>query len=89
MRKDLLSMQKALKQIKNPNFPEYKAQASTTDVNVGPANLIGNTNIANVGKEKADIKSQTFKPSQMKKDLIKGVSMLFGYYDKPAPPTGS
>ena len=85
MRKDLLSMQKALKQIKNPNFSEYKAQASTTDVNVKPANLIGNTNIANVSKEKANVKSQTFKPSQMKKDLIKGIGMLFGYSDKQLP----
>jgi len=48
MRKDLLSMQKALKQLKNPNFPEYQAEASTTAVNLNipdPSKQIVNTNL--------------------------------------------
>lgn len=81
-------MQKVMAQIKNPSFPPPKAnemKASTTNVNVGPSNLIGDTNIANVSKEKANIKSKTFELGQMKKDLIKGVGMLFGYSDKQLP----
>ena len=80
MRRDLLNMQKALKQIKNPNFEEYTAEASTTDVNIKP-----NLNIANPPKPKANIKRRTFELETMKKDLMKGIGMLFGYSDKQLP----
>tara|TARA_R100001509_G_scaffold2317_1_gene1931 strand:- start:108 stop:353 length:246 start_codon:yes stop_codon:yes gene_type:complete len=80
MRKDLLNMQKALKQIKNPNFEEYKAEASTTGVNIKP-----NLNISDAPKPKANIKGRTFEFDTMKKDLMKGLGMLFGYPDKQLP----
>ena len=80
MRRDLLNMQKALKQIKNPNFEEYTAKASTTDVNIKP-----NLNISNPPKPKANIKGRTFEFDTMKKDLMKGLGMLFGYPDKQLP----
>ena len=74
-------MSKVMAQVKKPNFPEYKAEASTTHVDVSP-----NLNISPSPPKKYNVKSQTFKPSVMWKDLKKGVSMLFGYQDKPIPP---
>ena len=90
MRKDLAKMSKVMAQVKNPNFPpvsENQMKASTTAVNLNIPDP--SKEVVNVKKSNYDPKSKTFEPQQMWKDLKKGVSMIFGYYDKPAPPTGS
>ena len=89
MRKDLKRTAGILAMVRNPNFPPVSAnemESSTTSVDKGPKNVVAGTLIPNVSKEKYDPKSQTFKPSVMYNDLKKGVSMLFGYKDKPIPP---
>ena len=94
-RKDLKRTAGVMAMVKNPNFPppeEIKMEPSTTSVNVNLPNFISNTNLTNQSDQprpKANIKSKTFEPQQMLKDLKKGVSMMFGYYDKPVPPKTS
>lgn len=91
MRKDLQKMSKVIAQVKNPNFPppptENEMKASTTYVDMNIPNP--SKEVVTPKKSNYDPKSKTFEPQQMWKDLKKGVSMIFGYYDKPAPPTGS
>ena len=87
MRKDMQRMQKVMAQIKNPSFPppkanEMKASTTAVDLNIPDPSK----EVVEIKKSNYNPKTQTFKPEQMLKDLKKGVSMLFGYQDKPAPP---
>jgi hypothetical protein len=91
MRKDLGRTSSVIAKLKNPNFPppeEIKMEPFTTSVNVNLPNFIGNTNVPNQSEQprpKANIKSKTFEFNTMKKDLMKGISMAFGYPDKQLP----
>lgn len=86
MRKDMQRMQKVMAQIKNPSFPPPKAnemKASTTSVDLNipdPSKEVVTTKKSNYNP-----KSKTFELETMKKDLMKGIGMLFGYPDKQLP----